>query len=301
MKLTNSNSSVLRKLDGLGQNHDLDLTEAKEKISNENKFVQRAEERYKEALMKHTSHNQCSPDCYDELKAAMRNKKELKKAAHPGFVISFDNLDIHLQRKNMTMESQNRDFHWVNHQMVENRVSGNTLDSSKPRANILDVDNIKFLPTLNDQYNQRLNYTILCSRILVSYFDVLAPLSDVCIQHIPHKYSKELSQKTKKVGHLSEEKVIPNLTGNTFMKLKEEGKTRSTFCKLPISLPGFSPFVLPFTLLVFLIWFINSLPLAYMHLFNSKQSIIYMKCLILYNIVHIIVCCLSKHFRFPLD
>ena len=121
------------------------------------------------------------------------------QAAHPGFVISFDNLDIHLDRKNMTMESQNKDFHWVNHQMVENRVSGVMLDSSAPKANLLDVCNLKYLPSIEDQRCQRLNYIILCSRILVDYFDVLAPLANACIQHIPHKYTNELSQKTKKV------------------------------------------------------------------------------------------------------
>ena len=104
-----------------------------------------------------------------------------------------------LDRKNMTMESQNKDFHWVNHQMVENRVSGAMLDSSAPKANLLDVCKLKFLPSMGDQKCQRLNYIILCSRILADYFDVLAPLADACIQHIPHKYSNELSQKTKKV------------------------------------------------------------------------------------------------------
>ena len=75
MKLTNANFSILRKLDELGENHDADIVQAKQQISNENRDL---------------------------------------KTAH---------LDIHLDRKNMTMESENKDFHWVNHQMVENRVS----------------------------------------------------------------------------------------------------------------------------------------------------------------------------------
>ena len=83
--------------------------------------------------------------------------------------------------------------------MVKNRVSGAMLDSSAPKANLLDVFNLKFLPSTEDQNSQRLNYIILCSRILVGYFDVLAPLADACIQHIPHKYTNELSQKTNKV------------------------------------------------------------------------------------------------------
>ena len=78
----------------------------------------------------------------------------------------------------MTMESQNKDFHWVNHQMVENRVSGAMLDSSAPKSNLLDVCNLRFLPSMEEQKCQRLNYVVLCSRILVNYFDVLTPLAD---------------------------------------------------------------------------------------------------------------------------
>ena len=40
---------------------------------------------------------------------------------------------------------------------------------------------------------------ILTSRILVQYFKVLEPLKEACIQHIPHKYMAEMSQKSKKV------------------------------------------------------------------------------------------------------
>ena len=199
MKLTNSNWSILRKLDELGKNHDADLVQAKQQSSSQNRDLNTVEEKCNAVLKKHASHTHCSSECYDEIQSAMKEKHELKKAAYPGFVISFDNLDIHLERRNMTTESQNKDFHWVNHQMVKNRVSGAMLDSSAPKANLLDVCNLKFLPSMEDQNSQRLNYIILCSRILVGYFDVLAPLADACIQHIPHKYTNELSQKTKKV------------------------------------------------------------------------------------------------------
>ena len=70
----------------------------------------------------------------------------------------------------MTMSAQNRDIHWVNHEMVQNRISGNHLDSQEPKAHIGDVPNIKFLPDIHDQSRQRLNYVILVSRIY--YFTV---------------------------------------------------------------------------------------------------------------------------------
>lgn len=83
--------------------------------------------------------------------------------------------------------------------MVENRVSGALLDSKQPKANLQELSNLKFLPTIEDQQKQRSNYIILTSRILVQYFDALEPLKEACIYHIPHKYTKEMSRKSNKV------------------------------------------------------------------------------------------------------
>ena len=75
----------------------------------------------------------------------------------------------------MSMQSQNRDYHWVNHQMVENQVSGAHLNSKVPKANLQQISSLKFLPTHEDQPQQRSNYIILIGRILVDYFNTLAP------------------------------------------------------------------------------------------------------------------------------
>ena len=88
----------------------------------------------------------------------------------------------------MSMESQNRDFHWVNPQMVENRVSGALSDAKQQTADLNDIPNLKFLRNVEDQQRQRLNFIILTSRILVDYFSVLEPLKDVCIQHTPQEH-----------------------------------------------------------------------------------------------------------------
>ena len=123
----------------------------------------------------------------------------LKKSFHPGFVIAFDNIDIELKRKNMTLSAQNRNFHWVNHKMVINRISGNELAADRPKADLLKVPNLRFIPTLVDHQQQRENYIVLVSRILVDYFDALEPLNEICIKHTPHKHHKEMSQKSVKV------------------------------------------------------------------------------------------------------
>ena len=184
MKLTNSNSNILKKLDTLGADHDVHLTQTKQRITKENEFLKNAKERCDSVVNKHSTHAACSALCKKEVDSVMMEVCELKKASHPGFVISFDNIDIHVQRRNMTMDSQNRDFHWINHQMIENRVSGAMFNSSEPTNYLPDVSNIKFLPMLEDQQRQRHNYIILTSRILVDYFQALSPLAEACIQHI---------------------------------------------------------------------------------------------------------------------
>ena len=55
-----------------------------------------------------------------ELLAATQEQHELRKSFHPGFIISFDNLDFQLKRRNMAKDNQNQDYHLFNHQMMEN-------------------------------------------------------------------------------------------------------------------------------------------------------------------------------------
>ena len=44
----------------------------------------------------------------------------------------------------MTIDSQNKGFHLVNHQMADSRVSGAMLDSSAPKVDLIDVCNLTF-------------------------------------------------------------------------------------------------------------------------------------------------------------
>ena len=194
----------MRTLDTLGENHDSYLKQTRERITRENEDLHLLKEKIKNLNDVHATHlsSPSTCNCNEELSVLRKQAFDLEKSTHPGFVISFDNLDIQLQRKNMSMESQNRDYHWVNHQMIENHVPGAHLNSKGPKANLEEVSNLKFLPTLDDQQRQRSNYIIHTTRILVNDFDALAPLNDACIFHIPHKYTNEMAQKSKKVFFL---------------------------------------------------------------------------------------------------
>lgn len=196
MRITCANRTLLGKLDCLGEDGISYIDDTKKRITETNKVVESKQKEISE-METHLISVNYSLDQIQKVKDAKDELDAVLVLSHPGMIIAFDNIDMELHRKNMTVDSQNRTFHWVNHKMITNRVSGSHLQSDKPKGDVVDIPNIKFFPKLNDHHLQRSNYAILVSRIIVEYFDVF--LKDVCIQHIASKYTKEMSQKSSKV------------------------------------------------------------------------------------------------------
>ena len=132
--------------------------------------------------------------CADDATKAKCELQQAKKNMHPGFAIVFDNIDGKRECWYMTKDNQNFDFYWVNHKIIMNRVPGGCLETL-PRE-ITSLSNLKLFPTVDDKKFQRYNYTILVSRVLVEHLDCFSALKDVCVFHIPHKYSNEMAKKS---------------------------------------------------------------------------------------------------------
>lgn len=199
IKVTCANRTVLSKLDCLDENHTSELLEIKEAITKSHEIVQEKHQELAKVKGTCTTAGGWSPEYRKNIADA---KKVLEDTCHPGYVIAFDNyIDVQLQRKNMTIASQNyRNYHWVNQKMITNRVSGCKLPSGSPKADVLEVPNIRFFfPSYEEHQQQHIEYSILVSRILVDHFEAFKTLKNICIQHIPHKHTKEMSQKSSKV------------------------------------------------------------------------------------------------------
>ena len=69
---------------------------------------------------------------------------------HEGVNFVIDNIDIRQNVQNMTEENHNVDCHWVNANIVFNRVSGNNLIDSGCTQNVMDVDNSEVLSTIKE-------------------------------------------------------------------------------------------------------------------------------------------------------
>lgn len=116
-----------------------------------------------------------------------------------GFNVVVDNWDMRQEVRHMTADHQNTDIHWVNHNIVENRVSGNHLPDDKPVRDVLDVENKDLIPSFADHKELYNNYLVHIQRILTKRIPALQCLSDHVPKHIKHKHSQEMSKKSKKV------------------------------------------------------------------------------------------------------
>lgn len=116
-----------------------------------------------------------------------------------GFSVVVDNWDLRQEVRHMTSDHQNTDIHWVNHNIVENRVSGNHLPDDKPVKNIMDVENKDLIPSIADHKELYNNYLVHIQRILTKRIPSLEGLSSNVPKHIKHKHSEEMSKKSKKV------------------------------------------------------------------------------------------------------
>ena len=117
-----------------------------------------------------------------------------------GYKFPFDNFDIFQKVHDMTEDNQNKDIHWVNHNAVKNRVSGNHLPDDVPTCDLAELSNVKLLPNSMDHVIQMTNYVELVERVLTEEIPYLAFCKDIVRKHIPHPHSKEMAEKTEKVG-----------------------------------------------------------------------------------------------------
>lgn len=129
----------------------------------------------------------------------VNNVDQCNNALSPGCKYVIDNFDMYQKVRTMTETNQNMDIHWVNHNRVTNRVSGNHLPDNMLTRDILQLENARIIPSTIEHILQRSNYIILIERILVSSIPCLKFCEDVVNKHISHKHSKESGLKSSKV------------------------------------------------------------------------------------------------------
>ena len=107
---------------------------------------------------------------------------------------------MHLITSIVTEENQHVDIHECVKAYVPNRVGDNDLDKVQPERQLNELENGSYIFDKRDHTQQRRNYKTLVQRIITRDITCLQPLQKSVLQHIPHPYSKELSQKVEMVS-----------------------------------------------------------------------------------------------------
>ena len=101
----------------------------------------------------------------------LKSLKELEEKVllqhPPTFQITGDNLDLMAKVKHTSASNQNNSIHWFNLNAVKNRVLANHLSNDNPVKSVLELENVEFLPSPEDNEAYLHNITALATRVVV--------------------------------------------------------------------------------------------------------------------------------------
>ena len=81
--------------------------------------------------------------------------------------------------------------------VVHLRASDSSLSTTGATSNLLKLEPSAFLPTAEEIDTMKMNLTVLAGRIICTYIKCLNHISDVVPDHIPHKYSETMVEKSR--------------------------------------------------------------------------------------------------------
>jgi hypothetical protein len=112
------------------------------------------------------------------------------------FEIIGDNLDWTKNPGHMSKDNQRQSLHWFLNLAVQRRVLGTGLPDDANRCSIEEVENVDFLPSLEECIGLDKDMCFHIKKTLTRYVGCLKPLAKNCALHIPHPYIAETSQKS---------------------------------------------------------------------------------------------------------
>ena len=207
--ITMSPKSINRALDIIGEDYDLKLHEWKDYISSHMMQKKEAvdgkqrleltkEELNERLLLGEDVHNQLS-----QIHAAVSDvdQKILQIEERPSsFNIVLDNIHLKVLASDMPSDNQNKVYHCCNHNTYLDLDLH--LENDVETANLRELPNSVFLPSLDDQNSLLSDFVSLVGRVIVENLPAFAIFKDVIPLHMKHKYSGELKKKTETASDL---------------------------------------------------------------------------------------------------
>ena len=108
-----------------------------------------------------------------------------------------DNVDKHVGVRDVRSGNQSQFVHMYSILAVRSRLPREDLSRVGTVGDLSKIKFRKFLPSCTELQNTRKNLVVLVGRVLTKYVESLKPLAQCVSSHIPHQYSKEMSEKSQ--------------------------------------------------------------------------------------------------------
>ncbi|XP_070555569.1 uncharacterized protein [Ptychodera flava] len=112
------------------------------------------------------------------------------------FQITGDNLDLKENVRQLLVNNKNKDHHWFTLILVFDRIDFSSFPNETPKANLHDMPPSSFIPSKEEKQIFRSNIIILVARIIVTHLTKFKHLASVVPDHIAHRYSQQMEQKS---------------------------------------------------------------------------------------------------------
>ena len=122
-----------------------------------------------------------------------------RKSMHHGYYFVGDNVDMRTSVRHMTISNQAKDQHMYQMCAYINRVSGNTLDNSRPQEDVETVAFKTFLPSEDDMEDIYSHMSHLVAVYWVRMIPCFRQYESVFPAIIEHPYMKETKKRSKRV------------------------------------------------------------------------------------------------------
>ena len=113
-----------------------------------------------------------------------------------------DNIDKTVRPRHETLKHHNQSLHYFQSYAVRDRVDLGLFSDELPQADPSTFSPELLLPSQEDLDCMLKNFTILVTRVLVKYMPCFQKFTAKIVQHIPHKFSAEMTKKSQVVSHM---------------------------------------------------------------------------------------------------
>ena len=91
--------------------------------------------------------------------------------------------------KIQSQQYENRSIHWTQEYGILNHVNEPSLDRTRPQKPLKDIQLANLLPSKEVQDNLNTRWAAMVARVVCKYL----------VYHVPHRYSKEMADKSEMV------------------------------------------------------------------------------------------------------